>query len=64
MFHRASNASKVALFHLVEHLRGKGFVLFDIQMLTTATVQLGGVNISRDQYLERLAKALEKPCTF
>jgi len=64
MFHRASNASKVALFHLVEHLRRRDFVLFDIQMLTPVTAQLGGVNISRRQYLERLATALERPCTF
>jgi len=34
MFHQVSNASKVALFHLIEHLRKQGFVLFDIQMLT------------------------------
>src|SRR5215510_3639643 len=37
MFHRVSNASKVALFHLVEHLRSRGFSLFDIQMLTPIT---------------------------
>ena len=30
MFHRADNASKVVLCHLVEHLRTRGFVLFDI----------------------------------
>ena len=45
MFHRVSNASKVALFHLIEHLRRQGFVLFDIQMLTPITAQLGGVTI-------------------
>lgn len=64
MFHRVSNASKVAVFHLVEHLKRQGFRLFDIQMLTPITTQLGGVNISREQYLRRLAKAIEKPCVF
>jgi leucyl/phenylalanyl-tRNA--protein transferase len=64
MFHRASNASKVALHHLVEHLKKAGFVLFDIQMLTPITTQLGGINISRNEYLRRLEKAVEKPCVF
>jgi leucyl/phenylalanyl-tRNA--protein transferase len=64
MFHRASNASKVALFHLVEHLRRQDFVLFDIQMLTPITTQLGGVTISREEYLRRLAQAVEKPVSF
>jgi leucyl/phenylalanyl-tRNA---protein transferase len=64
MFHRASNASKVALFHLVERLRRQGFALFDIQMLTPATEQLGGVTIARDEYLQRLAEAVNKECSF
>src|ERR1043166_9005076 len=50
MFHRVSNGSKVALFHLVEHLRQRGFVLFDIQMLTPITSQMGGITIPRGQY--------------
>jgi leucyl/phenylalanyl-tRNA--protein transferase len=64
MFHRADNASKVALFHLLEHLRGRDFALFDIQMLTPITLRLGGVTISRSQYLERLASAVRMPCSF
>ena len=64
MFHRASNASKVALCHLVRHLRRREFVLFDIQMLTPVTQQLGGVEISRRDYLSRLTRALERPCRF
>jgi leucyl/phenylalanyl-tRNA---protein transferase len=57
MFHRINDASKVALFHLVQHLRERGFVLFDIQMLTPITRQLGAVEISREDYLGRLASA-------
>jgi leucyl/phenylalanyl-tRNA--protein transferase len=64
MFHRASNASKVALFRLIEHLRRQGFMLFDIQMLTPITAQLGGVTIPRAEYLRRLAQAVEKPVSF
>lgn len=64
MFHRASDASKVALFHLIEHLRRQGFVLFDIQMLTPITAQLGGITIPREEYLRRLAQAVELPVSF
>ena len=64
MFHRVSNASKVGLFHLIEHLRRQGFGLFDIQMLTPITEQLGGITIPRGEYLKRLAAAVEKQCSF
>jgi leucyl/phenylalanyl-tRNA--protein transferase len=64
MFHRASNASKVALYHLVERLRPRGFQLFDIQMLTPVTKQMGGITIPREEYLRRLEKALEAICEF
>lgn len=64
MFHRVSNASKVGLFHLVERLRQQGFLLFDIQMLTPITFQLGGSTLARKQYLRRLARAVEKQCLF
>lgn len=64
MFHRVSNASKVALFHLVQHLRERGWLLFDIQMVTPATASLGAVEISRDEYLRRLAVAVGRECAF
>lgn len=64
MFHRASDASKVALFQLIEHLKHRKFVLFDIQMLTPITQQLGGGTIPRSDYLKRLARAVDQPCSF
>jgi leucyl/phenylalanyl-tRNA--protein transferase len=64
MFHRVGNASKVALFHLVEHLRRRGFGLFDIQMLTPITRQLGGIAIPRREYLRRLRQAVALERTF
>jgi leucyl/phenylalanyl-tRNA---protein transferase len=64
MFHRADNASKAALFHLVQHLRQRGFVLFDLQMLTPVTRQLSGIEIPRQEYLIRLAQAVERQCVF
>lgn len=64
MFHRVDNASKVALFHLVQHLKERRFMLFDVQMITPLTRQLGAVEISRDDYLRRLASALRESATF
>ncbi len=64
MFHRATNASKVALCHLVGILRKRKFTLFDIQMITPATRLLGAVEISRDEYLKRLAAAVRMSREF
>jgi leucyl/phenylalanyl-tRNA--protein transferase len=58
MFHRADNASKIALCHLFERLRAGGFTLFDVQQVTPATHQLGAVEISRRDYLRRLRAAV------
>ncbi len=64
MFHRVSNASKVALYHLLNHLRERDFLLCDIQMLTPITAQLGATTVPRKTYLARLSKATAKPCKF
>lgn len=64
MFHRVSNASKVALVRLVEHLRRRRFALFDVQLLTPVTQQMGAVEVSREEYLRRLARALRRKCSF
>ncbi len=64
MFHRVSDGSKVALYFLVEHLRKRGFQLFDIQLLTEHTQRLGAVEIPRKTYLTRLKKAVAFPVTF
>ncbi len=64
MFYLASNASKVALWHLADRLKERGFTLFDIQMVTPTTRQFAGVQISRDQYLARLAQSVLSPCAF
>ena len=64
MFHRVRDASKVALVHLVSHLRARGYTLFDIQQATAHTASLGAVEIDRQQYLGRLADALAQNITF
>ena len=64
MFHLVDNASKVALYHLVQHLQERGFMLFDIQMVTAATEPLGAKAISRSEYLKRLASAVIQGHSF
>ena len=64
MFHRVSDASKVALWALVERLRDRTFALLDIQWLTPFLEQCGAVEIPRDQYLESLAEALTSGTHF
>ena len=64
MFSRKTDASKVALVALVEHLRARGFVLLDIQYLTEHLARFGAVEIPRAEYERRLAEALRLPCRF
>ena len=64
MFYRASNASKVALVHLTDHLKRRGYQLFDVQMITPVTESMGAKLVTRDEYLDRLKEALTHPCTF
>jgi leucyl/phenylalanyl-tRNA---protein transferase len=61
MFHRRSDASKVALVHLVEHLTAGGASLLDVQWTTPHLVSLGAVDIPRAEYQRRLHAALEHP---
>lgn len=56
MFHRATDASKVALVHLVDLLRADGVELLDVQWTTPHLRSLGAIDISRAEYLERLAR--------
>ena len=58
MFHRKTDASKMAMAHLVERLNAGGFVLLDTQFVTPHLASLGGVEIPREVYEERLAEAL------
>ncbi len=64
MFHRVTDASKIALCHLMNHLRSRKFELFDTQVLSPLTARLGAIEIRRRDYLERLNSALRKPVQF
>ena len=59
MFHRERDASKVALVHLVENLRERGFDFLDGQMPTDHLLRLGFRVVSRATYLARLRRAVE-----
>ncbi len=64
MFSRRTDASKVALAWLVDRLIAGGFTLFDTQFLTPHLASLGGVEIDRADYHQRLAGALNRVATF
>jgi leucyl/phenylalanyl-tRNA--protein transferase len=64
MFHRVTNASKVALVWLVRILRAGGFQLLDTQWTTSHLGQFGAREVARAQYLRMLARAIEEPAVF
>jgi leucyl/phenylalanyl-tRNA--protein transferase len=59
MFHRVTDASKIALVALVERLRAKKFLLLDTQWLTPHLAQFGTIEIPRHQYLRLLTRAVD-----
>jgi leucyl/phenylalanyl-tRNA--protein transferase len=58
MFHRARDASKVAVVRLVEKLRQDGLDLFDVQWPTPHLASVGAIEISRQRYLGALKAAI------
>jgi leucyl/phenylalanyl-tRNA--protein transferase len=64
MFSTQTNASKLALMHLIERLREKGFTLLDAQFMTDHLASLGAIEITREDYRSRLKKALEVNTAF
>ena len=64
MFHRESDASKVALAALVERLAAHRYMLLDVQFVTDHLTSLGAVEIPRDVYLARLRAAIASDVRF
>jgi leucyl/phenylalanyl-tRNA---protein transferase len=64
MFHRETDASKVALAALVGRLRERGFTVLDVQYMTPHLESLGAVEITRREYERRLERALALDRTF
>lgn len=64
MFSRETDASKVALVYLVARLIRGGYRLLDTQFVTSHLAQFGAVEISRDDYRSRLARATAESADF
>ena len=64
MFHTMTDASKVALFALVERLRDRGFRLLDSQYVTGHLKTFGAVEIPRPEYMRLLKQAIALDCKF
>ncbi|MDH4387790.1 MAG: leucyl/phenylalanyl-tRNA--protein transferase [Fimbriimonas sp.] len=58
MFHRVTDASKVALFHMIETCRARGFVLFDAQIMNPHLESLGAYTINNQAYMRMMKDAL------
>lgn len=59
MFHRETDASKVALMHLVARLNAEGAQLLDTQWCTEHLASLGCIEVPRPEYLAMLSTALD-----
>jgi leucyl/phenylalanyl-tRNA---protein transferase len=64
MFSHRTDASKVALVHLVARLRACHYQLLDTQFVTEHLAQFGAVEIPRHRYLAALAKAVTQKVSF
>jgi leucyl/phenylalanyl-tRNA---protein transferase len=64
MFSRATDASKVALVHLVARLKYGGFTLLDAQFQNPHLVQFGTVTLRKQQYQKRLEQAINEDADF
>jgi leucyl/phenylalanyl-tRNA--protein transferase len=64
MVSRATDASKIALVHLVARLRAGGFTLLDCQFQTEHLRQFGVIEIAKPDYLLRLSQAIELKSDF
>lgn len=61
MFHLVTDASKVAVAAMVQHVRGIGVQLIDLQVLNPHTASLGGIEIPRATYLDTLRRIVDQP---
>lgn len=64
MFHHRRDASKVALVHLVQRLRERGYELLDAQAQTPHLARFGCIEIPGQQYIAHLHGALRLRCQF
>lgn len=60
MFYKKSNASKLALLYLIEHLRSRGSTWLDTQVMTPHFEKFGAREISRKEFLDKLERTQDK----
>lgn len=64
MFSRRSSASRIAFDSLVFHLKEKGYMLLDAQIMNPHLARLGAVEIDHEEYMQQLGHALQKKIVF
>jgi leucyl/phenylalanyl-tRNA--protein transferase len=64
MFYRAPDASKIAMVALVQHACRVGVTLIDVQVPSAHITSMGAVTLPREEYLARLADAVDRPVRF
>ncbi|WP_029519952.1 leucyl/phenylalanyl-tRNA--protein transferase [Persephonella sp. IF05-L8] len=64
MFHKVSDASKVAFVHLVKRLKEKGFDIIDCQQSTPHMARFGAREIPRKEFLDIISKSIHKKVSF
>ena len=64
MFHKVTDASKVALYYLVERLKERQFELLEVQFMTDHLASLGAIEIPDFQYMPTLKQAIAKDTHF
>ena len=64
MFSLQPWASQVCYVWLIDHLRERGYALFDVQFVNEHIAQFGAVEVSRDEYLSMLERAIELEITW
>lgn len=64
MFFKIPEGSKVAMVKLVEHLRSRGYGLFDAQLMNPHLERFGAYEVGDQDYQEILRKSLTKYCQF
>jgi leucyl/phenylalanyl-tRNA---protein transferase len=64
MFYAVPEGSKVAMVKLVEHLRSRGYLMFDAQLMNPHLERFGAYTLKGRAYQKLLIQALREPCDF
>lgn len=64
MFNHLTDAAKASFYYFIDLLKRKNFILLDSQYINPFTKQLGAIEISKSEYLDKLSKALSIPIRF